>query len=101
MLDTHEGDRIADALGPHKAVILRNHGLLTVGASVDAAVFWFVSMDRCCHSQLLAEAAGKPTLIDPDEAKKTHAQVGSEAAGWLSFQPIFQRMAREQPDLLE
>lgn len=101
VLDTHEGDRIAGALGNHKAVILQNHGLLTVGASVDSAVFWFVSMDRCAHSQLLCEAAGTPKLIKPDEAKKTHGQVGSEAAGWLSFQPLFQRIAREEPDLLE
>src|SRR6202050_4479809 len=55
-----EGDRIATALGNRKAAILRNHGLLTVGQSVDEAVWWFVAMDRCCHAQLLAEAAGKP-----------------------------------------
>ena len=37
VLDVEEGKRIADALGANKAVILRNHGLLTVGHSVDAA----------------------------------------------------------------
>ena len=37
VLDTEEGQRIAAALGDHKAVILRNHGLLTVGHSVDEA----------------------------------------------------------------
>ena len=36
VLSTDEGKRIAAALGPHKAVILRNHGLLTAGATVDA-----------------------------------------------------------------
>ena len=49
MLATSEGDRIAQTLGKHKAVILQNHGLLTVGQSVDAAAFWFISMDKCCH----------------------------------------------------
>ncbi len=101
VLDTVEGDRIATALGQTKAVILRNHGLLTVGSTVDAAAFWFISMDRCCHSQLLAEAAGSPVLINAHEAEKTRPQVGSEAAGWLSFQPLFQRITREEPDLLE
>src|SRR5882724_1325522 len=33
--DAVEGDRIARALGPGKAVILRNHGLLTVGQTID------------------------------------------------------------------
>ncbi|HMI92684.1 MAG TPA: class II aldolase/adducin family protein, partial [Polyangiales bacterium] len=101
VLDTSEGDRIGATLGRSKAVILRNHGLLTVGKSVDAAVFWFISMDRCCHSQLLAEAAGKPIAIDPEHARKTHGQVGSEGAGWLSFQPLYERIVREEPDLLE
>ena len=38
VLDLEEGKRIGAALGDTKAVILRNHGLLTVGHSVDAAV---------------------------------------------------------------
>jgi len=101
VLATSEGDRIGEALGRNKAVILQNHGLLTVGQSVDSAVFWFISMDKCCQSQLLAEAAGKPLLIRPEDAALTHGQVGSEGAGWLSFQPLYARIVKEEPDLLE
>jgi ribulose-5-phosphate 4-epimerase/fuculose-1-phosphate aldolase len=101
VLDTSEGDRIAQALGSKKAVILRNHGLLTVGQSVEAAAFWFISMDRCCHTQLMAEAAGEPLLISPESAEKTRGQVGSERIGWFGFQPLYARIVREQPDLLE
>src|SRR5579875_3352572 len=54
--DVEEGKRIATALGENKAVILRNHGLLTVGTSVDSCVFWFVSMERSCQVQLSAKA---------------------------------------------
>ncbi|CAM5671556.1 hypothetical protein SGLAM104S_06576 [Streptomyces glaucescens] len=43
-VDTEEGRRIATALGSRKALVLRNHGLLTVGDSVDAAAWWFLSM---------------------------------------------------------
>ncbi len=68
VLDVEEGKRIAHALGGRKAVILRNHGLLTVGHTVDEAAFWFISMDRCCQSQLLAEAAGTPVRISDDDA---------------------------------
>ena len=46
VLDPEEGKRIAHALGERKAVILRNHGLLTVGHSVDEAVWWFITMER-------------------------------------------------------
>jgi ribulose-5-phosphate 4-epimerase/fuculose-1-phosphate aldolase len=99
--DLEEGKRIAHALGDGKAVILRNHGLLTAGHSVDEAAWWFITMERSCQAQLLAEAAGTPVLIDEDMARLTAGQVGSHIAGYLSFQPLFQKILREQPDLLE
>jgi ribulose-5-phosphate 4-epimerase/fuculose-1-phosphate aldolase len=101
VLDIEEGKRIAHALGDNKAVILRNHGLLTVGHSVDEAAWWFITMERSCQVQLLAEAAGTPKLIDAEMAELTETQVGSHLAGWFSFQPLFQRIAKEQPDLFD
>jgi ribulose-5-phosphate 4-epimerase/fuculose-1-phosphate aldolase len=101
VLDIEEGKRIAHALGENKATILRNHGLLTAGQSVDEAVWWFITMERSCQAQLLASAAGDPVLIDPEMARKTCSQVGSHLAGWYSFQPLFDRIVREQPDLLD
>lgn len=100
VLDLQEGKRIAHALGDNKAVILRNHGLLTVGETVDAAAWWFITMERSCQAQLLAEAAGTPILIDPEQAKLAASQVGSPLAGWVSFQPLYHRIVRDQPDLL-
>jgi ribulose-5-phosphate 4-epimerase/fuculose-1-phosphate aldolase len=101
VLKLEEGDRIAVALGDNKAVILRNHGLLTVGHSVDEAAWWFITMDRSCQAQLMAEAAGTPVLIDPDHARLTSRQVGSHHMGWFSFQPLYDMIVRQQPDLLE
>jgi len=99
--ETAEGDRIAEALGPRKAVILRNHGLLTVGKTVEESVWWFITMDRSCQAQLLAEAAGKPTRITHEAALVARSQVGNEMAGWFQFQPLWQRIVREEPDCLE
>ena len=101
VIDVEEGKRIAAALGEHKAVILRNHGLLTVGHSVGEAAWWFITMERSCQAQLLAEAAGTPVKIDPDQAALTASQVGNHYAGWLSFQPLYEKIVREQPDLLD
>ncbi|MDJ0676617.1 MAG: class II aldolase/adducin family protein [Calothrix sp. MO_167.B42] len=101
VLDTQEGDRIAATLGENKAIILRNHGLLTVGHSVDEAAWWFVAMDRCCHAQLMAEAAGKPLLIKPETARFTHSQIGSPLIGWFSFQSLYDMIVSQEPDLLE
>ena len=101
VLDVEEGKRIAHALGDNKAAILRNHGLLTVGGSVDEAAWWFISMERSCEVQLLAEAAGTPVMIDDEGAAQAYGQVGSNLAGWFSFQPLYDKIVHDQPDLLD
>ena len=101
VLDTEDGKRIAHALGENKAAILRNHGLLTVGTSVESAVWWFVTMERSCQAQLLAMSAGQPILISHDNAALTRTQVGSELAGAFSFKPLFDQIIALQPDLLQ
>lgn len=54
VLAAEEGRRIARALGgTNHSVILRNHGLLTTGKTVDEAAFLFHMMERCCGVQLL------------------------------------------------
>ena len=99
--ETSEGERIAQALGSNKAAILRNHGLLTVGHTVEEAAWWFITMDRSCHAQLLAEAAGAPVKIDPANAGATRELVGTHMAGWFQFQPLLSRIVHEEPELLE
>ena len=92
-----EGRRIALTLGNGKAVILMNHGLLTVGRSVDEAAFWFLSLDKTCHAQLLVDAASAGArhpkrLIDDQEAKFSYDQVGSPDKGWLAFQGLYDEL---------
>src|SRR5438067_7208053 len=101
VLDIEEGKRIAHALGENKALILRNHGLLTVGHSVDEAVWWFITMERSCQVALLAEAAGRPVVIDDECARLTAPLAGSHAAGWSAFQLLFEEIGYEQPDLFD
>lgn len=85
-----EGDLIAQALGNGVGVILQNHGLLTVGTSVDSATANFIMMDSCCHSQLLAQAAGELKLIEHDIAVKTRKANGNELVTWGNYQPLYQ-----------
>ncbi len=101
VLDNSEGERIAAALGNRKAAILQNHGLLTVADSIDAAAWWYITMERSCQAQLLAEAAGTPKLIAHDVALHTRETVGTPLAGWFNFQPLYQVIIAEQPDLLK
>jgi ribulose-5-phosphate 4-epimerase/fuculose-1-phosphate aldolase len=101
VLDMSEGERIAAALGDNKAAILRNHGLLTVGTTVESAAWWYITMERTCQAQLMAEAAGKPVLIEPDNCQATYNTVGSELAGWFNYQPLLSVINAEQPDMYE
>ncbi|KAF2642646.1 class II aldolase/adducin domain-containing protein [Massarina eburnea CBS 473.64] len=100
VLAAEEGQNIAKALGPHKAALLQNHGLLTVGHSIEEAVFWFISLEKCCHSQLLADAAaagtgGKTIKIDEEDAVYTRKTVGNPRAGWFSAKPLFDVVHKE------
>lgn len=100
VLAEEEGHSIAKALGNCKAALLQNHGLLTCGKTVDEAVFWFVSMDKCCQAQLMAEAAAgsrgeKPIVIGEEDAQVTYKTVGSSMAGFFSAKPLFDMIHKE------
>ncbi|KAK5700377.1 hypothetical protein LTR17_022985 [Elasticomyces elasticus] len=87
-----EGERLAAALGPEgKGMILRNHGLITVGSTVDEAAYLYTLMERSCEVQLLIEAAaanGVEKVYVPEESAKYTFEMGSdpEALYW-EFQP--------------
>lgn len=103
MLDEVEGKEIAKALGDKKAAILSNHGLLTTGATVEAATFWFISLERCCHAQLMADAAaagrgGETVKINVEDAAYTYKTVGTPKAGWFNAKPEFDVMMAECGD---
>ncbi|KAI8618476.1 class II aldolase/adducin N-terminal [Chytriomyces sp. MP71] len=99
--DTVIGHRIAETLGPlANGVIMQNHGLLTVGETLQESIFWFVSMDRCCHSQMLSMSTGlKPIAIAHDAASSARDLVGNPTMGWFSAQPMFEKAAEENPDV--
>lgn len=98
--ETEEGDLIAEALQDNAAVILQNHGLLTVGKTVDAAAANFVMMESCCHSQLLAQSAGEVKLIPNEIAAKTRQVNGSDLITWGNFQPLYNKVLEQDDSFL-
>ena len=99
--EREEGARIGKALGAYKAVLLANHGILTIGQTVAEAAGWFITMERSCQAQLLAMAAGEPKLIDHETATAVHHQTGHQLAGWFQLRPMHAEILAEQPDLLD
>jgi L-ribulose-5-phosphate 4-epimerase len=72
IIDRPRGMAVARCLGPHPALILRNHGIVTAGASIEEAVWIALKLEKACRMQLLAESAGGPKLVveGDDLAKK-------------------------------
>jgi ribulose-5-phosphate 4-epimerase/fuculose-1-phosphate aldolase len=99
--DASEGQLISGALGDGKAVICRNHGVFTVGHTVEEAVSWYLRAERVCEQVLLAWAAGQPIEIEPAMARVAARQVGSHRGGWYTLQPLVEKVLAEQPDVME
>lgn len=96
-----ERDRLVRDLGPSQhCMILRNHGLLTVGATVAEAFYWMYYLEQACRIQVAAQSTGVPLSL-PSEAvqRRTAAQfVRGHDHGWLVWQALRRKMDREQPD---
>jgi hypothetical protein len=62
-------------------------------------------MERSCQVQLIAEAALRDgetlKLISPTAAAQAYAITGAAFSGWFQFQPLYARIVKEQPDLLD
>jgi ribulose-5-phosphate 4-epimerase/fuculose-1-phosphate aldolase len=96
-----QGRRMAEHLGPNRAILLRHHGLITVGGSVDEAVHWFVTFDTCAQVQLLAAAAGPLSPMTDEQARSAREGFGDPQLGWFSFKLLWDELLAEQPDFLD
>lgn len=66
-LELDEQARLVDDLGEHKAMILRNHGLLTCGESIPQAFDLMYYLERACQTQINALAGGAKLRMPPAE----------------------------------
>ena len=101
VVDTNVSRQMAEALGQKKAMIHQNHGLITTGGSVDAAVWWFIALERACQSQLWAQTAGEPIEIPEQLCIEGYESQGHDLAGWFQFQPFWDELVAREPEFLE
>ncbi|KAI0414709.1 class II aldolase/adducin N-terminal [Xylaria grammica] len=93
VLSTKEGKAIARVINDRtNVVILKNHGPLSVGTTIDEACYWFICFDRCCQSQLMIDAAtparGEPATIDEEVAREAADTIGTRSRGFSSFPAV-------------
>ena len=77
------GKRIGAALGEHKLVILRNHGLLTVGLTVESAIGWFVMAERVAEVHVKAPDG---VAISDTAARVAASTLAPDEVGWRVYQ---------------
>ena len=65
--DTAERQRLAASLGDKKVMFLRNHGILTCGATVSEAFMLMYYLERSCRTQMQVLASGQEFTVPSDE----------------------------------
>ena len=96
-LSQGERERLIADLGDSAAMVLRNHGSLTVGASVAQAFVEMFYLEKAARSQLLAQATGEPLIIPPREtieltARQWASQLDS-GVEWPALLRLLERAA--------
>lgn len=101
-LDTDECGRLQASLGDKRAMILRNHGLLTCGATVGEAFVQMYYLDKACRVQLQVLQTGEEIHLPPAEVmEKAAQQTAYFPAGQLEWPALVRRMERKDPSFKE
>lgn len=90
-LDTAERERLAADLGSHHSMILRNHGLLTVGRDVPEAAVLMYYLEQSCRTQIAAQSSGGVLVTPPAEVCEHTARQYEESyppAGVLEWESL-------------
>jgi len=89
------GRGVAAALGPHRAVLLKNHGVAVVGAAIEEAVITAIMLETAAKVQLIAEAAGRPAPEFPrDDIEKLRRQISQPEQFAINFAYLARRLER-------
>jgi L-fuculose-phosphate aldolase len=91
------GARVAAALGPHRAVLLKNHGVAVAGASIEEAVITVIMLENAAKVQMIVEAAGDPAPDFPRADIEKHRREISEPEQFIiNFNYLVRRLKRRE-----
>lgn len=97
-LSLEERERLVQDLGDKKVMILRNHGLLTAGRTIQEAFILMFYLDRACEVQITAQAAGDRLIIPPASVcEHSVAQQDVEDMGQLEWPALIRMLDRRDP----
>jgi ribulose-5-phosphate 4-epimerase/fuculose-1-phosphate aldolase len=101
VLNLEEQESIIKDLGDGEALILRNHGALTVGRSIGEAFNWMHRLELACRSQLAAMACNSPLVKVPQpvlEETWNNYQPGTRRPyGLMEWPALLRKLDRIDP----
>ncbi len=83
-----QGEGVAQALGSHTALFMRNHGVVVAGATVEEAVFKAILLEKACRAMLAALTVQPYEVTTPEEAELKRKQIyhpRNIQSGWDYF----------------
>jgi len=101
VLDSKEEQSLLRDLGDGEALILRNHGLLTVGTTIGEAFNWMHRLELACRSQLAAMATGaKLNAVAPEVLQQTYMNYQPQTRrpyGLMEWPALLRKLDRMDP----
>jgi len=103
--DLDERERLARDLGDNRILVLRNHGLLTVGETAGEAFVWMYRAERACRMQLAHQQANVPVMDIPEDVQRVtiernqfnNSDKGFRTIGHVEWPGLLRQMDRVDP----
>ena len=97
-LDLGERERLVKDLGDKNVMILRNHGVLTVGRTIAEAFILMFYVEKACEAQILAQSTGSELIMPPEAiCKQSMLDQSGDNLGQLQWQALLRLLDREDP----
>ena len=91
------GAGVARALGPHRAVLLKSHGVAATGATIEEAVIGVIMLENAARVQMIVEAAGDPAPDFPAaDIEKLQSEVSEPEQFVINFDYLVRRVKRRE-----
>jgi len=97
--DPQDAFNLAKALNGMDAAILRNHGIITCGNTIEAAVMRMVAIERACRLNILALEQQDLKLVDEDTARITREWIGNDIGFAVEFNALMRKVERLYPEI--
>jgi L-ribulose-5-phosphate 4-epimerase len=91
------GKAVARCLGQHQVLLLRNHGIVTAGRTLEEAIYLALVLEKACWMQLVAESAGGAKLVTSPEEAKAKKRITRAENQINLFNYMVRRVARLRP----